>query len=319
MRDNTALRGVTIGLAALLLLAAAGTGRAVDVRQQPAPSDSAADLPDEMVVEAENQVRQDIHKSSFTLPLSAAVIDTYVTDMDTAVLEVSPVAGLQPFLNNPVHLASEQVPHPWLPDPATTPVVTFYPENPRKTKVRSWELAVTDYRGDVFKTFRGKGKPPRRVAWDGRGDDGRMLQVGYPYSYVFTIVDEGTNTYNYAGTSFRIPAVDYLEGEERRLDITGDDVFRKARPRLADHGSDWLIRAADQIRQDHPRSPLKVVVQAETEQLAQRRAELVARTLTEAMILPPDWIKTEAEARPDLRAEMDGRISIRVEHARRGG
>jgi hypothetical protein len=319
MRDNTALRGVTIGLAALLLLVPAVTGWAVDVRQEPTPPDSSGDLPDQMVVEAENQVRQDIHKSVFHLPLSAAVIDTYVTEMDDLVLQISPVAGLQPFLNNPVHLASEQVPHCWLPDPATTPVVTFYPENPRRTKVRSWELAVTDYRGDVFKTFRGKGKPPRKIPWDGRGEDGQMLQVGYPYSYVFTIVDEGTNTYNYAGVSFRIPAVDYLEGDERRLDITGDDVFAKERARLAEHGSDWLIRAADQIRQDHPRSPLKVVVQAETEELASRRAELVAKELTEAMILPGDWIKTEAQARPDLRAEMDGRVSIRIEHARRGG
>ncbi len=313
MHDNRALRGVTTGLAAVLLLGlGAITATAVDVRQ-----DSSTGLP-EMVVEAENQVQQDIHKSAFILPLSASVIDTYVTWMDEQVLSLSPVEGLGPFLNNPIRLASDQVPHCWLPDPAGTPVVTFYPDNSYGRKVRSWELAVTDFRGDVFKTFRGKGKPPRKIAWDGRGDNGEMLQVGYPYSYVFTIIDEGTNTYNYAGVSFRIPAVDYMESDERRLDLTGDEVFVRDREELRRSGHDWLTRAADQIRQDHPTAPLKVVVQAETEELARARARVVAKELTAAMILPDDWIKTEAEARPDLRAEMDGSVSVRVEHARRG-
>lgn len=306
------LRGMlTVAAGSLMLFA----GRAAPAyTEQQGAAD--AGLP-EMVVEAENEVRQDIHKSMYDFPLSAAVIDTFYAPVDEQVLRVSPVQGLNPFLYNPQDLASNQVPHPWLQDPATDPVVTFYPEDPEGHKARSWQLVVTDYRGSTFRTFSKNGGPPGDLKWDGRGDDATMIQVGYPYSYVFSVVDKGTNTYNYAGTSFRIPAVDYMEGTERRLEFSGDQVFVKDRPRLTDVGEGWLTRAADEVRRDQPRSPLKVLVQAETKALAQERAALVAEYLVDEMILAEDWIETEAVARPDLRSEMDGLVSIRVAHAGR--
>ena len=269
----------------------------------------------EMVVEAENQVLQNIVKSTFEVALSAAIIDTFFTDFDEAVLEISPVEGLQPFLNNPRDLHSDQVPHCWLRDPAQPPVVTFFPEDPEGHQARRWALTVTDFRGAPFRHFEDKGQPPGQVAWDGRGDLNEMLQVGYPYSYVFSVTDKGTNTYNYAGISFRIPAVDFREKNERRLEFTGDEVFQKGGTLLRDSGRGWLTRAADQIRKDHPYSPLKVVVQAENKRLAQDRAKVVAEFLVGCMLLSDDWIKVEAVAKPDLRSEMDGSVSIRVEHA----
>jgi hypothetical protein len=309
---NIVLRGIfTVAAGSLILL----SGRTAPAYTE---VEGAADagLP-EMVVEAENQVRQDIHKTRFDFPLSAAVIDTFYVPADEQLLSVSPVQGLVPFLNNPEPLSSEQVPHYWYKEPATTPVATFYPEDPEGHKARSWGLTVTDYRGSTFRTFGKKGEPPRDVKWDGRGDNGSMMQAGYPYSYVFSVTDKGTNTYNYAGTSFRIPAVDYMEDTERRLDFSGDQVFKRDAPNLSDDGEGWLVTAADRIRKDHPYSPLKVVVQAETIGLAEKRAELVAEYLVEQMILAEDWIETEAEARPDLRSEMDGSVSIRVAHAER--
>ncbi len=309
---NIVLRGIfTVAIGSTLLLSS---------RAAPAYTEQEnavdAGLP-EMIVEAENQVRQDIHKSMFVLPMSAAIIDTFYSSIDENVLTVSPVQGLNPFLYNPQTLHSEQVPHPWLQDPATKPIVTFYPEDPEGHKAKSWRLIVTDYRGSTFRTFDKKGKPPKRVEWDGRGDEQSMIQVGYPYSYVFSIVDKGTNTYNYAGTSFRIPAIDYVEKTERRLEFSGDQVFKKDRPKLSESGKGWLRRAADQVRKDHPYSPLKVVIQAENQKLAEQRAQLVADYLTEHMILAEDWIEMDSMARPDLRAEMDGLVSIRVAHAER--
>ncbi len=269
----------------------------------------------EMVVEAENRVEQQIRKTTHDISLSAAIIDTFFSAPDEMILAISPVEGLLPFLNNPEIMASDQVPHPWLPDPAFAPVVTFYPEDPEGHKARMWSLTVTDFRGATFREFKDGGKPPKSLDWDGRGDRGEILQVGYPYSYIFSVTDKGTNTYNYAGVSFRIPAVDYKEGIERRLDFTGDEVFKRGGSRLSESGHGWLTRAADQIRQDHPRAPLKVVVQAESKRLAEDRAKKVAEFLAESMVLAADWIGIEAVAKPDLRSEMDGSVSIRVTHA----
>jgi hypothetical protein len=312
MRLHTDIRGITVLIAMCLVLFGHTTVPAWTEQEDPVDSG----LP-EMVVEAENQVEQAISRSRFEFEFNAALIDTFYTSVDEDVLTHSPVEGLFPFLSNPVPLGSDQIPHCWLPDPSTVPVAWFYPENPEGHKVKSWSLVVTDYRGSVFRSFTGKKDPPEKLAWDGRGDRGSMLQAGYPYSYVFSIMDKGTNTYNYAGASFRLPAIDYQEGHERRLEYSGDQIFRTNNRQLLDSGRDWLTRASDQIRQDHPYSPLTIVVMAESKTLAENRAEMVADYLIESMILPDDWIETEALERPDLRSEMDGLVSIRVNHADR--
>ncbi len=276
---------------------------------------SGAALP-EMVVEATNQVRQTIQKSTFTFELDALAVDSLFTAMDQEALQVSPVSGMQPHLNNLELLASEQPPHPWLPEMATTPVATFHTAAPEGHKISSWNLTVTDFRGSPFRTYTGKGRAPERLAWDGHGDSGEMLQVGYPYSYVFTQTDKGTNTYNHAGVSFRIPALDYRRDGTRVLELAGEGLFKPKESALTEEGRRWLVRATDEIRR-HPYSPVKVVATAESDPLAAARADLVAGFLAECLILPREQVETEAVRKPDLRAEMDGSVAVVIEHAER--
>jgi len=278
-----------------------------------ASGETGAVLP-EMVVEARNQVEQEIQKASFRLELDAAAVDSFLTAMDEEALAVSPVSGLQPHLNNLERLNSDQPPHCWLTELARTPVVTFYPEDPEGRRVNSWRLVITDFRGAPVKAFDGKGKPPSRLAWDGQSDRGEMLQVGYPYSYVFSITDKGTNTYNYAGVSFRLPAVDYRAEGDRVLAFAGEELFERERGKLTGPGKAWLTRAADEIRR-HPYSPIRVEVVAEASALAEQRTAAVAAYLAESMIVPREQIETGAEQRPDLRAELDGAVTVIIEHA----
>lgn len=267
----------------------------------------------EMVVEATNEVRQQIEKVSFTFDLDAAVVDSFYTQMDEIALGVSPVSGLQPHLNNLEKLGSDQPPHFWIPEMARTPVARFYPTDPEGHKIKRWALAVTDFRGAPFRTYHGKGNPPEFLAWDGEGDSGEMLRVGYPYSYVFSLTDKGTNTYNHAGVSFRIPALDYQRDGDRILEIAGDDIFERRESRLSKQGELWLTRSSDEIRR-HPYSPLRVVVTAETASLAEKRAAEVASYLAGSLILPLEQVETATVVEPDLKAEMDGTVAVVIEH-----
>jgi hypothetical protein len=301
--------------ATLVWLIAAGSAGAQsdDAEQQWTDAgESGAALP-EMVVEATNQVRQKIEKGTFTFDLNAAAVDSFFTAMDEEVLGVSPVSGLQPHLNNLETLTSEQPPHLWLPEMASSPVATFYPAVPEGHKIKSWSLTVVDFRGSPFKTFAGGKQAPEKLAWDGYGENGEMLRVGYPYSYVFSQTDKGTNTYNHAGVSFRIPALDYRHGGDRVLEMAGDELFARDESELTNSGQKWLTRSTDEIRR-HPYSPIRVVVTAEKESLAATRADLVAGFLADSMILPREQIETEVVQKPDLRAEMDGSVAVIIEH-----
>jgi hypothetical protein len=216
-------------------------------------------------------------------------------------------------LNNLELLASDQPPHFWIAEMATTPVATFYPTDPEGHKVKNWSLSVTDFRGSPFRTFSGGGDAPGRLDWDGLGDNGEMLQVGYPYSYVFTVTDKGTNTYNHAGVSFRIPALDYRRDGDRVLEIAGGQLFVRNETELTPRGEKWLIRAGDEIR-NHPYSPVRVIVTAEAMDLAVARADQVASYLAAALILPREQVETETVQKADLKAEMDGSVAVVIEH-----
>jgi hypothetical protein len=277
------------------------------------PKESPEVLTD-MVVEAENQVRQTIEKSEFLFEPVTVDVDSLYSAMDLEVLKVSPVSGLQPHLNNLVKLSSDQPPHLWLPDMATAPVATFFPSVPEGHELRSWSLTVTDYRGNPFKTFSGGRETPETLTWDGRSDQGTMLMVGYPYSYVFSQTDKGTNTYNHAGDSFRVPAVDYSRDGDRVLEMAGGEIFFRQESRLTHSGNSWLTRSTDEIRR-HPWSPVKVVVTAETMELAEARAELVAAFLADSLVLPRNQLETAAVRKPDLRSEMDGSVAVVIGHA----
>lgn len=310
---NLNTTGTTLLLGTVFTLgAAAACAQQDDGKAWTDPGQSGAALP-EMVVEAENQVRQTIEKGTFVFDLDVAAVDSFYTAMDREALGVSPVSGLQPHLNNLEELASEQPPHLWLPDMASTPVVTFYPAAPEGHQLKAWSLTVTDFRGSPFKTFTGGHDIPDRLAWDGVGDDGGILQVGYPYSYVFTQTDKGTNTYNHAGSSFRVPALDYRRDGNRVLEMAGGEIFTRQESNLTEPGRRWLTRSTDEIRR-HPYSPVRVVVTAETQALAEARADLVAAFLAESMILPREQVETQAVRRADLRAELDGSVAVVIEH-----
>lgn len=53
----------------------------------------------------------------------------------------------------------------------------------------SWELAITDSRGKIFRKIQGMGRPPRQVGWDGLGDNGELFVVGAIYSYEIEATD----------------------------------------------------------------------------------------------------------------------------------
>ncbi len=316
MAGRQKILGFTSSTAIILALSttiAVGEDEATEGKQFTEAGEEGAALP-EMVVEAQNQVRQDIQKSAFDFELTAAEVDSFYTVTDAEALGMSPVSGLQPHLNNLETLASDQPPHYWLPEMSREPVATFYPEEAEGHKVRDWKLVITDFRGSQFREFTGGGTPPQKLEWDGRGDDGTILEPGYPYSYVFSLTDKGTNTYNHAGVSFRVPGLDYHDGGNRHLELAGDELFSRFESELGDTGRDWLTRASDVIR-EHPYSPVRVYVLAEDLGLAEDRADAVASFLASSMIVPREQIETEAEQRPDLRSELDGRVRIVIEHA----
>lgn len=312
--------------AAIAVPALADDGASADAEASPAEGDahegqefteagaSGSVLP-EMVVEAENQVIQEALRSVPLREPTAAEIDSVYSPMDESVLAVSPVAGIRPHLNNLVDLTSTLTPHYWLPEMSRNPVVTFFADQFPGEDITEWELKIVNFRGAPVRSFSGHGKPPRQLRWDGRDDHGRILEVGFPLSYVVTVSDRGSNSYSYNGSSFRITALDYADEDDRIVAITGGRIFERGRATITDAGRDVLDKASDAMA-EHPLSAVTMTVTASSTALGEERAKVIAEHLAEQLIIPVEEIRRVVEEEPAAAVELDGEVTLTIHNAR---
>jgi len=278
------------------------------------PNAGGAVQPD-LVVEAQNEVLQDVLRSSPAKNLTVSDIDELYTTIDEEVLNVSPVSGIRPHLNNLIDLQSFQAPHLWLPELSRPPVVTFHADPITEASLTGWTLKIVNFRGVPIRVFEGNGAPPATIPWDGRDDRDRMIKVGFPYSYLLNVTDRGTNSYNYGGSSFRITAVDYFEDDVRRVEIVGRRLFERGKPDVTDGGFRFLDKAIDAIR-EHPLSAVTLEVTAPRKALGQARADAVAQYAAESLTIPREEISTMVVEEPEADVEMDGFVRFQIHSAR---
>ncbi len=72
--------------------------------------------------------------------------------------------------------------------------------------IGDWELVIHEPNNNSFRTFSGSGAPPRTLSWDGRSDDGELVQSATRYRAVLTVRDVLRN----AGSDQATVAVDIM-------------------------------------------------------------------------------------------------------------
>ena len=63
-----------------------------------------------------------------------------------------------------------------------------------ENSLRSWELAITDPFGGVARRWTGSGAPRRQFSWDGRSEDGELVQSAQEYLVTLTVTDDRGNS-----------------------------------------------------------------------------------------------------------------------------
>lgn len=59
--------------------------------------------------------------------------------------------------------------------------------------VEHWTLSIMDPRGEEFRVFRGTGRPPASMIWDGTSDDGELVQSAMDYPVRLSAIDDQGN------------------------------------------------------------------------------------------------------------------------------
>jgi outer membrane protein OmpA-like peptidoglycan-associated protein len=66
---------------------------------------------------------------------------------------------------------------------------TFDIKPQARTDIKNWTLDITDPKGNVLRSYAGKGVPPRQIAWDGKDSNGNVVTGGIFANYNLRTVD----------------------------------------------------------------------------------------------------------------------------------
>jgi hypothetical protein len=180
-------------------------------------------------------------------------------------------------------LASDQLYHPWLTGINRGEIALFHPLYGHD--VAEWEFTITDAAGTVFKTFSKKGKPPKRIFWDGRGEQDKMIDVGASYSYFATAVDKLGNRSRVMGKEIRVQGILYKEHLDWVIRLDGREVFEPGKFDIRARAMNLLTEACDIIRKKFIRR-ISVEAYSTDETLSQKRANNIAKVISDKIILP---------------------------------
>jgi len=269
-------------------------------------------LPD-VVVKAKNKEKIEIEKAEPPLSVETYIIDEAKSPLDAQILEISPVQSVEVYLKDIPPLTTDQAIHPWLPPIVAQPVVVFFPQE--REGMIEWELVITDYQGEEVKKFSGKGRPPERIEWDGVDRNHRTLKVGFPYSYVYTAVDVGTNSHTYVGETFKVNAFKYPREDDLVVDIVNGKLFGEKGLNLSRNGS-FLIGEVADIARSYPNCPISVTVYGQDASLAQKRADMLANYLSQDMVISTEGIKRVGKEPTGPGIDPGGYAQIVIAHAR---
>lgn len=189
-------------------------------------------------------------------------------------------------------LTSRAIISPWLTAIAADPVMTF--PGPAGSPAR-WKLNIVDTQGKVFRQYSGKGARTDEIQWDGRGAKRMFLSVGSLYSYFMVTTDKaGTKTTSVV-RPFRVAAAQHRERDGTHISIALASVCQTGKPSraLTENGGDYLIEAADIIKQCYPR-PFSIKVYDADRESARRAAVVISSFMAAQLMIPPEQVRTES-------------------------
>lgn len=202
-------------------------------------------------------------------------------------------------LNTPIlYLHSEYLRVPLLSRFMYGTIALFIPRF-EKT-VSSWELVITDTKGNIARKFAERGLPPSSISWDGRTDNGDMSNMGETYDYVFTAFDAVGNPTRIAGHSYQFNGVIYDEKDTKIVAVASSELFNEKTSTFSHDARGYLDEAANIVKESFKREVV-VYSYSESEALAKSRGNAVMNALIERIVLPEVAIKTAPRFIPGLQ------------------
>jgi len=268
-----------------------------------------------MTIEGEDRVHVDVERPVLQLDLDATKVHGLESGTAADVLNrVSPDLTTK-YLALSATQPTPYLGRPWLRQFATGPVAKF---QPNVKGVERWKLVVADSKGELVRTFEGKGDPPKEITWDGRTQNGKLVTPGLTYSYYMEAFDKAGNKRNFVGEGFKVSAYRADTPAGPVLVFSGMSVIASQKSSYG-MGSALANRAVAPViletvswlnQSTRVQQPVMIAVSARSYEQANLIAKQVGMTMTDLALGDPSRIKAVAEVAPDAADGGVVRVSL---------
>ena len=268
-----------------------------------------------MTIEGEDRVHVDVERPVLQLDLDASKVHGLESGTAADVLNrVSPDLTTK-YLALSATQPTPYLGRPWLRQFATGPVAKF---QPNVKGVERWKLVVADSKGELVRTFEGKGDPPKEITWDGRTQNGKLVTPGLTYSYYMEAFDKAGNKRNFVGEGFKVSAYRADTPAGPVLVFSGISVIASQKSSYG-MGSALANRAVAPViletvswlnQSTRVQQPVTIAVSARSYEQANLIAKQVGMTMTDLALGDPSRIKAVAEVAPDAADGGVVRVSL---------
>lgn len=270
-----------------------------------------------MTIEGEDRVQVEVERPELALELDAEKVPGLESGGAADVMNRVAPDLTTSYLGTSAQLPSPYVGRPWLRQFVSGPVARFQPD---VKGVERWKLVVLDSKGEVVRTYEGKGDAPKEISWDGRTQVGTLVTPGLTYSYYFEAFDKAGNKRNFVGEGFKVSAYRVDSAAGPVLVFSGQSVIQaqkngRAFGMGAASGSravpPVILEAVSWINQtSNVSQPIQVTVSARSHEQATFLAKQVATTMGELALGDPSRVRTSAEVAPDAADGGVVRVSL---------
>lgn len=178
---------------------------------------------------------------------------------------------------------------------------------PKEARAFQWSLTIADEEGRVFQRYEGSKDPPEELVWTGQNDQGEWIRAGRSYSAVYVFTDSGGTPYTKVGKPIQFTGIVHQESNGLQISLDSSALFgaNKAEKALTQPGEGLLRSAADLIKRKYNGIPMRVVVYANTPELAQAQAGEVQAFLARELMASSRLVSTEALHGPFSEQRVD--------------
>jgi hypothetical protein len=252
---------------------------------------------DDLTVEGEDRIRIEFDRPPLDLAIDPKSAPGLSWDRSVEVLDRSAPSAVRPLLAESAGEPCPYLGHPYFAILTEGPVARF---TPQVEGVERWTLSVADSRGRTVATYRGTGKLPKEIAWDGNTEGGSPALPGLVYSYVFEAFDRAGNKRNFMGDGFEVRP--YIRRQRGAMTIlfTGKEIGSGTPGKTPIAESPILLETASRLNQmESVTQPITVEARARTFEQAKALADRVTAALRPRVLGDPTRIAAQTTVEPD--------------------